>query len=152
VSAPPTPRTGPRCRFNPNLVIFVLLASLSSTACSAVFVNRAKVDDEPNPSCTTNRVAPVLDVLFGVASAGAMIYYATQKGADSRDLLVSSAAGWTGIHVGSAIYGFRNTSECIESKRIGWEPESADPDERARLKKKRAPVRLQPEPGVMRSN
>ncbi len=117
-----------------------------------VFIDRAKVNDEPNPSCTTSRLAPVLDVLFAATNAGAMIYYATQKGADNRDLLIASAGIWTGIHVGSAIYGFRNTSECIESKRIGWEPESTDPDERARLKKKKAPAPLQPEPGVMRSN
>jgi hypothetical protein len=131
-----------------SLVVFLFLP-----CCSWIFVKPAKVGNDPNPDCSTSRVAPVLDTVQAVANAVGVVVLASMDDFEHRNTYMVSWSVWAGIYTASAVYGYSNTSECIENMPEGWDkPAPADPDERARVKKKKPPVPLQPEPGVMRSN
>lgn len=98
------------------------------------FVDRPMVNDKPNPTCTTSRVAPALDVVLSLVAAGTTAYAWNQKNLDSRNALVAGSGIWMLVHAGSAGYGFRYTSECIEGKSKDWP--QPDPDERAQRQKR----------------
>lgn len=159
------PVLGPKAhrfrRVSRRLSGLVLLACLPLSGCSLIFVKPAKVNDAPNPSCTTSRVAPGFDTFFALSNTASLVYYAGKPSGSERDLAMALSAMWAGVYAGSAIYGYRSTGECIENrKERGWndfgpsEPsDDLDPDEqRIQRKKTKPPVRLQPEQGVMRSN
>lgn len=137
----------------PRLLSLGLAILIFLPGCSWIFVKPARVDDHPNPACSSSRAAPVLDTIQAVGNVIGVAALATMDDFENRNALIVSWILWAGIYTASAAYGYSNTSECVEGRSESYDrPELLDPDYRPPPKKKKRSGPLVPEPGVMRSN
>ena len=98
------------------LCFLTLLSTLS--ACSFIGV-RSVVSDRIDEPCTTSNADPVSDVLIGLTWAGmtALMVHATIEdrvsGIETLTIPLATVSGaMTALHVGSASWGFNETSKC----------------------------------------
>jgi hypothetical protein len=102
-----------------------LVLALVSTGCSFIFVRPpprgpVRLIAGAVQDCTSSKVAPIFDTL-GVVAEGARIGYAAtapNKVYDdpnqplSREADIGLGIGFAALFLGSAIYGYSNTSRC----------------------------------------
>src|SRR3954464_7520626 len=113
------------CLLTRAVAAFALL--ISTPGCSFIFVTPPSssadgnvASTSPAGECTTSRLAPGLDSAFGalevvrtgVALAADDSVYSDPKQPLSRGADIALGLGLTALFVGSAIYGFANTSRC----------------------------------------
>ena len=66
--------------------------------------------------CTESKTGPVLDILWGAASAVGATLGASREG-DKVTLRLSIGAAWAGVYGLSAASGFRKANRCLEARR-----------------------------------
>lgn len=66
--------------------------------------------------CTESKTGPVLDILWGAASAVGAALGASQEG-DKVGLRLTIGAAWAGVYGVSAASGFRKANRCLEARR-----------------------------------
>ena len=115
--------------------------ALLATGCSFAFVRppssqEARRSGQP-VTCTTDTLAPALDVVFTAARVSATSFALSNSDEDYRDATYSRSTLITiglltsALGLSSAIYGFNGTAECraalgIESSRDRTRPHSRD--------------------------
>jgi hypothetical protein len=106
----------------------VLVLGLANSGCSFIFVTppppRAEQASLPNAECTSGRAGPVIDgiitglevvrTVFAVQASGSEEVY--RNGPLSREADIAAGVGFTGLFLGSAIYGAIHTTECRNFK------------------------------------
>jgi hypothetical protein len=119
-----------------SLAVFLSMAALcaGSAGCSFIFVRGPP--SQPRQTrvvdCTTSRVAPVLDTIFGgleavrtgVALAASDANY--QNTSINRSADIGLGLAFTGLFVGSAVYGYIETGRCDDIKTKSESTESSD--------------------------
>jgi hypothetical protein len=104
-------------RSNPaaRLVSVWLVGGLFLSGCSLIFTKSAPAKwSTPDVECSTSRVPPILDTIFGLSHLGGAIYVATEDRFVYKNLLLASELAFATVFAGSAIYGYRQTSACEE--------------------------------------
>lgn len=110
--------------FSARLSIVALLGlSTVNSACSLIFVKPPEGSGRivrRDPNCTSSKVAPVLDTIFtglqvlrtGLAASADKSVYENPDQPLSREADIGLGVGFTALFLGSAIYGYANTSRC----------------------------------------
>jgi hypothetical protein len=96
---------------------------VTSSGCSLIFV-KPPSRDSPG-QCTSSKLAPVVDSIVTGLQVGRTAYavaapdsvYEDPDAPISREVDVGFGVGLSALFLGSAIYGFANTSKC--SRRMG---------------------------------
>ncbi|HJX63478.1 MAG TPA: hypothetical protein VJ860_05935 [Polyangia bacterium] len=119
------------------LLVFVLVAGMTNTGCSFIWVTRPVPPEEAKeysipPPCTSDYWMPVLDTASLLLFGGMAVYYAsmskekflaTQSSSSSttspneRFYLAGTAGGMGLIGLAGAIYGFHYVGKCKEQKK-----------------------------------
>jgi hypothetical protein len=119
--------------------VCVLAISLYCSGCSLLFVTAPPKPPPVEPSaraevsCTSGKAAPVLDTVFATlevartALAAAAPDSTYQNAPISRGADIALGLGFTALFLGSAVYGFTQTSQCKALKG----PEPRRPEEHA---------------------
>lgn len=127
---------------SPLLRAAVSLLLLSTTAgCSFIFVRTPPNDGRISSrvrsgDCTSSKLAPGFDTAFGALqlvrtgmAAGAADSVYERPGAPlSREADIALGASFTALFVGSAIYGFINTSQCSRLQHDDGEAQEDAPE------------------------
>ncbi len=95
-----------------------LVALSVCDGCSFLFVQPPK-DDVPSRGagdCTTSAVAPVVDSLFALTNAVSAAYVASLSNEEitNKGPAIGLGLGVAAVWLASAIYGYYNTSRCVE--------------------------------------
>jgi hypothetical protein len=86
--------------------------------CSWLFVTpvRSGKSLTPNPACTDSAAAPVLDLIAAsLQTVNACLALSSSN--QVTQMQGSFSLGFAAMYVSSAVYGFRNTSECTDLRR-----------------------------------
>jgi hypothetical protein len=114
--------------------VMSLLLLSSSSGCSFIFVKTPPSDPPPRggvtsrvapADCTSSRLAPGFDTAFGalqmvrtgMAATASDSVYDNPNAPLSREADIALGASFMALFVGSAIYGFVNTSRCSRLQR-----------------------------------
>jgi hypothetical protein len=128
----------------------------STSGCSLIFVKPPSSTGHvagPRRECTSSKLAPVLDTLFTGAQVARTAF---AVGADdsvyddpaqplSRGADVGLGLGFTALFLGSAIYGYVNTSKCSKGSREPSDDDDLSP-ERWTSPTRQAPARSAQQP------
>lgn len=109
----------------------------ASSGCSLIFVHpRSSTSyvSGPRRACTSSKLAPVLDTLFAGAQVVRTAYalsasdsvYENPAQPLSRGADVGLGVGFATLFVGSAIYGYVNTSACSKRRQDPSGPDDVD--------------------------
>jgi hypothetical protein len=138
------------------LVALWLVSLLLLPNCSFLFtkpVSTGANGSSLSTPCTTSRAPPTIDVVMATLNILGAVFIA--GGQDkNKTILLSGSLLWTGVYMGSAIYGFRSSKAC-ESGRgdVGedmGDPETPpDPDIVTKPMRQTGPV---PDPGLTHRN
>lgn len=101
-----------------------LLLLSSSSGCSFIFVRTppsdGRISTVRSSNCTSSKLAPGFDTAFGalelvrtgMAATADKSVYSNPDAPLSREADIALGAGFAALFVGSAVYGFVNTSRC----------------------------------------
>ena len=102
--------------------VLFLAALTSGAGCSWLSVTSPHQGPNavPNYECTESKAPPVVDVLLGALE---VVGAAVASGSSNPTTQAEGHMGiaFSGIYIGSAIYGFRATGECTDLKRAAAE-------------------------------
>jgi hypothetical protein len=138
------------------LVALWLVGLLWLPNCSLLFTKPVSTasDGSPVVPCSTSRVPPTIDaVMAALDILGVMAIAARQD--KHKDILLSGSLLGTGVYLGSAIYGLRNTKACRAGGADMGEDDMRDaetPPDPDIVTKPQRQTRPAPDPGLTHGN